>query len=231
MGIFGRKKQVSDRFSYHSHSAQADAARELCDLLNTGGRRMPMKARQRGPGYHFKYWDHNGFEHSLRIDENDRAVPVADMHGGGGHRGGDFQGLGGVNPRQIMAMQRDQFQHPGQMHMMPAQMQPGIQQRRPWDMQQAQQVAEHQQRARRHSQPHAQPLPQLQRAGARDSNRPIFQNPFKSPLPQGSYGKREYVPGQEKIKVSDYGPRADNPGTGWDLMQSLNQLRKQNGRG
>ena len=128
MGIFGRKEQGPDRFSYHSHSAQADAARELCDLLNGGGRRMPMKARQRGPGYHFKYHDPNGFEHSLCIDENDRAVPVADMHGGGGHRGGDFQGFGGVDPRQMMAMQRDQFQHPGQMHVMPAQMQPGIQQ-------------------------------------------------------------------------------------------------------
>lgn len=184
---------------------------------------MPTKARQRGPGYHFQYHDDNGFEHSLCIDDNNEAVPVADIHGGGGHRGGDFQGLGEVDPRQIMAMQRDQFQHPGQMHMMPAQMQPG--------MQQAQQVAEHQRWARRHSRPHAQPLPQLQQAGARDSNRPIFQNPFMKPLPQGSYGKREYVPGQEKIKVSDYGPRADNPGTGWDLMQSLNQLRKQNGRG
>jgi hypothetical protein len=77
------------------------------------------------------------------------------------------------------------------------------------------------------AQPHQ--AKQRQQAVARDKNRPPFKNPFKDALPQGSYGKREYVPGQEKIRVSGWGERGDDPWVGWGMMQALNQLRKRNG--
>ncbi|KAG9195935.1 hypothetical protein G6011_01056 [Alternaria panax] len=94
------------------------------------------------------------------------------------------------------------------------------------------QMREHDQRGQGHGQPFAQQqAPDVQQAPADGSDRPPFVNPFKTALPQGSYGKRGYVAGQEAIEVSDHGRRYDDPYTSWNMLRSLEQLRRQNGGG
>ncbi|USP75852.1 hypothetical protein yc1106_03126 [Curvularia clavata] len=63
-----------------------------------------------------------------------------------------------------------------------------------------------------------------------EQRRKGFQNPFTTAksTPLGSAGKRAHVQGQERLPVSDYtgeSNRADEPGTGWRLLQALNELR------
>ena len=54
-----------------------------------------------------------------------------------------------------------------------------------------------------------------------------FQNPFSSTNePLGGNGKRAYVPGQESLRVGDYGIRADRPGAGWRILHALDEVRK-----
>jgi hypothetical protein len=191
-----------------------------------------MKARERGPGYQFKFRDANYFEHSLCIGEDGMALLVADLHKVGDYRGGGNQGMvggrmEGVDPwPEIMAMRKGQFQPPGQMQMqqqrmVQAQIQQGVHQRK----QQELQMAQYNENRRGHGQPQAHP----HQTPARDPYRPPFRNPFKEALPQGFYGKREYVPDQETILVSQHGQRYDDPSTSWRMMQSLHYLRKQNG--
>jgi hypothetical protein len=181
-----------------------------------------MKARERGPGYQFKFRDANYFEHSLCIGEDGMAMPVADLHRSGDYRDSGNQGIvggrmEGVDPwPETMAMRKGQFQPPGQM-----QMHQGVNQRKRQEMQ----MSQYNEDRRGHGRPQAHP----HQTPARDLYRPPFRNPFKEALPQGSYGKREYVPGQETILVSQHGQRYDDPSTSWRMMQSLNYLRRQNG--
>ncbi|KAH6866656.1 hypothetical protein BKA58DRAFT_460469 [Alternaria rosae] len=58
----------------------------------------------------------------------------------------------------------------------------------------------------------------------KDSKHPRFVNPFKEEKPQGSYGKREYVPGQEAIRIP-FGHRGDDPWINWHMMQARRQLQ------
>jgi hypothetical protein len=44
----------------------------------------------------------------------------------------------------------------------------------------------------------------------------------------GSYGKREYIPGQEKIRVGACGGRGDLPMVGWRMMTLREETRRGN---
>jgi len=59
----------------------------------------------------------------------------------------------------------------------------------------------------------------------KDSKYPRFVNPFQDEKPQGSYGKREYVPGQEAIRIP-FRHRGDDPWTNWHMMQARRQLQE-----
>ncbi|KAI4618646.1 hypothetical protein J4E80_005248 [Alternaria sp. BMP 0032] len=59
----------------------------------------------------------------------------------------------------------------------------------------------------------------------KDSKYPRFVNPFQDEKPLGSYGKREYVPGQEAIRIPP-GHRGDDPWTNWHMMQARRQLQE-----
>lgn len=58
----------------------------------------------------------------------------------------------------------------------------------------------------------------------KDSRYPRFVNPFKDEKPKGFYGKREYVPGQEAIRIP-FGHRGDDPWVSWHMMQARRQLQ------
>ncbi len=219
-------KPLDFSFTYTSASAQAAAARKLCDQINRGERGKKCLENKK-PGQVFATFDTNNFPHTLCIDENGRAVPEADAHGGGCGRGIGIEG--GYTGGRVGAMgfQQQQQQRGGPedyaaFHFARFQQQQQQQQQQP-----QQQPQQRQQGPQHHSHPtHAQPT----QAPTKDSHHPLFKNPFLTDeKPQGSYGKREYVPDQEGIRVSHFGAKGDDPAVGWEMMRAREQLRKRNG--
>ena len=147
----------------------------------------------------------------------------------GGMGGGMGAGMGRGMGMPVMGLPNMQqpfyppqgFQHPylqqqqAQAH---AQAQAQAQQQQQYQEAYAQAQAQAQQQQ-------ASPSPLASPPPPKDSKYPRFVNPFQDEKPQGSYGKREYVPGQEAIRIPP-GHRGDDPWTNWHMMQARRQLQE-----